>query len=154
MTAVFYAMGLACLALGWRLRSAVAWHGVTRAVPALLMLAGVALAVAGVFEVGLPGEPDTTAETIHSDASIGAFVLLIVAMSLFVVASGRDRRWRSFRPTAAGLAAVAVVAGALSPFVDGSAWTGVAQRVLAAAVLAWVLLTALRVRANAFGARG
>ncbi|HSK96888.1 MAG TPA: DUF998 domain-containing protein [Euzebyales bacterium] len=150
MTAVFYATGVACAALGWRLRSALDWSGITGAVPALLMLAGVALIVSGVFEVGLPDEPESLAETIHSGASISAFVLLIAAMLLFALACTRDPRWRSFRPIATALAVTAAAAGVLSPLADGTAWTGVAQRLLGGAVLLWLLLTARRVRSNAF----
>jgi hypothetical membrane protein len=150
MTAVFYATGVACAALGWRLRSALDWFGITRAVPVLLVLAGVALIVSGVFEVGLPDEPESAAESIHSGASIGAFVLLIAAMLLFARACTRDTRWRTFSPVAAALAVTAAVAGILSPFADGTAWTGLAQRMLGGAVLLWLLLTARRVRVNAF----
>ncbi|HEX6256005.1 MAG TPA: DUF998 domain-containing protein, partial [Euzebyales bacterium] len=82
MTAVFYAVGVACMALGWRLRTALRWHAVTAAMPALLIAAGVGMVLAGAFEVGLPGAPDSVDETIHSLASIGAFVTLVVAMAL------------------------------------------------------------------------
>jgi hypothetical membrane protein len=153
MTAVFYGTGVACAALGWRLRSALDWFGITGAVPALLMLAGAALIVSGVFEVGLPDEPESAAEAIHSAASISAFVLMIAAMLLFALACSRDANWRTFRPLATVLAVTAAAAAALSPFADGTAWTGVAQRVLGGAVLLWLLLTARRVRVNAFRPR-
>jgi len=153
MTAVFYAVGLACMALGWRLRSAVRWPGVASATPALLLAAGFGMLFAGAFEVGLPGAPDRVDETVHSLASIGAFVALVVAMALFAVACGHDPDWIGFRPTATALAVLAVAAAALSPFADGTPWTGVAQRVLAGAVVCWLVLTARRVRTVAFGRR-
>lgn len=151
MTAVFYAVGVACAALGWRLRQALRWWGVTATTPALLVTAGVGMIVAGAFEVGLPNAPDTVDETIHSLASIGAFVGLVVAMALFAVACGHDADWIAFRPTATVLAGLAIVAAALSPLADGTSWTGVAQRVLAGTVVVWLLLTARRVRIIAFG---
>lgn len=150
MTAVFYAVGVACVALGWRLRSAVRWRGVTAATPALLLAAGVGMLLAGAFEVGLPGAPDRVDETIHSLGSIGAFVALVVAMALFAAACGHDPDWIGFRPTATALAALAVATAALSPVADGTPWTGVDQRVLAGSVVLWLVLTARRVRTVAF----
>jgi hypothetical membrane protein len=154
MTAVFYGAGLASIALGWRLRPALAWRGATAATPALLMLAGVALIVGGVFEVGLPEAPESMAEAIHSYASIGAFVLLVVAMLLLAWACRLDTRWHTYRPTATVLAVTAAIAAAISPLADRTPWPGAAQRVLGGTVLLWLLLTALRVRANAFRPRG
>jgi hypothetical membrane protein len=121
--------------------------------PYLLVLAGVGMVVAGVFEVGLPTAPETVDETIHSLASIGAFVALVVAMVLFAVACGDDGRWRTFRRTASVLAGLAVAAAALSPMADGTPWTGMAQRVLAGTVVVWLVVTARRVRSVAFGGR-
>ena len=40
---------------------------------------------AGVFEVDRPLAPESMEETIHSNAAVGAFVMTIVAMLLFVV---------------------------------------------------------------------
>lgn len=153
MTVVFYAAGLACVALGWRLRTALSWHGVTTAVPALLIVAGMGMITAGAFEVGLPSAPETLDETIHSLASIGAFVALVAAMALFSWACRDDPDWVAFAPVAAALAAVALAAAAVSPLADGTPWTGVAQRVLAGTVVLWLLLTARRVRAVAFAGR-
>lgn len=153
MTAVFYAVGIACMALGWRLRTALRWRGVTAATPVLLLAAGVGMILAGAFEVGLPGAPDLVDETIHSLASIGAFVALVVAMALFAVACRYDPDWVGFRLAATALAVLAVAAAALSPVADGTPWTGVAQRVLAGAVVCWLVLTARRVRTVAFGRR-
>ena len=43
MSVVFYAFGAAALALGFRLRTAIRRHGLTRIVPVLLALAGLSL---------------------------------------------------------------------------------------------------------------
>jgi len=123
------------------------------ATPALLLVAGVGMVAAGVFEVGLPGAPDTVDETVHSLASIGAFVAVVVAMALFAVACRYDPDWTGFRPAATALAGLAIIAAALSPLADATPWTGVAQRVLAGTVVVWLLLTARRVRTVAFGRR-
>jgi hypothetical membrane protein len=153
MTAVFYGVGIACAALGWRLRTALQWRGVTAATPALLITAGIGMIVAGVFEVGLPSAPESLAETIHSLASIGAFVALVAAMVLFAVACGHDQHWIAFRPAAGALAGVAAVAALASPLADQTPWPGAAQRILATTVVIWLFATARRVRAVAFGGR-
>jgi hypothetical protein len=149
MTVVFYAFGLAVLALGARLRTAIRRPGAGRLVPALLGVAGGSLVLSGVFEVGRPGVPDTVEEVVHSTASVAAFVLLILAMLLFSYATWRDANWWTFRGVSAGLAGAAALAGVLTPLLDGSAWSGGLQRLLAGTALVWVLLTAVRVRANA-----
>jgi hypothetical protein len=153
MTAVFYGVGLACVALGWRLRTALRWGGVAAATPVLLIAAGGGMIVAGMFEVGLPTAPESLAETVHSLASIGAFVALVAAMALFAWACGRDPEWASFQGAAALLAGVALVAAVASPLADRTPWPGAAQRVLAGTVVIWLLLTARRVRTIAFGRR-
>jgi hypothetical protein len=154
MTGVFYAAGLTCVALGWRLRTALPWRGITVAVPPLLVVAGFGMITSGVFEVGLPMAPESVAETIHSIASIGAFVSLIAAMALFAWACRAQSDWRNFRLVATTLAGLAITAAVVSPLADRTAWSGAAQRVLAGTVVLWLLLTALRVRTIAFSKRG
>lgn len=153
MTAVFYGAGVACVALGWRLRTALQWVGVTAATPTLLVVAGVGMFIAGVFEVGLPSAPESLAETIHSLASIGAFVTLVAAMALFALACGRDPDWIGFRRVAAVLAGAALVAAAASPLAEQTPWPGAAQRLLAGTVVLWLVLTARRIRTTALGGR-
>jgi len=149
MTIAFYALALACLALGWRLRSAVSGSAAAVVLPWLLALAGTGLLLAGVFEVERPDVADTVAEAIHSLSSVAAFVLLVVAMGALAAACRRDPAWRSFTPTAAALAAAGVVAAAASPLADLTPFAGVVQRLLGLVVVAWLLLVALRIRRNA-----
>jgi hypothetical protein len=153
MTAVFYGAGVACVALGWRLRTALRWGAITAATPTLLIVAGVGMVAAGIFEVGPPTAPESLAETIHSLTSIGAFVALVAAMALFAVACGRDPDWIAFRGTAAVLAGMAIVAAAASPLAEQTPWPGAVQRLLAGTVVLWLLLTARRVRTVAFASQ-
>jgi Protein of unknown function (DUF998) len=60
MTAAFYAMGLACVALAVRLGRAIVRRRLSVAVRALLGLGGLGLILAGVFEVERPAVPDTS----------------------------------------------------------------------------------------------
>jgi hypothetical protein len=122
---------------------------VGRIVPGLLAVTGIALLLSGAFEVGRPLVPDTIEETVHSLSSVTAFVLLIVAMLLFSYAAGRDPAWQSYAWRSWILAALAAAAAMASPWADATRWSGIVQRVLGGAVLAWLLLTPLRLRANA-----
>ncbi len=150
MSVVFYAFGAVALALALRLRFAIDHHGVRRGFPVLLALAGVALIAAGVFEVDRPLAPQTLQETIHSNAAVAAFVMLIVAMLLFSSACWGDDRWWSVRWLSLGLAVAAALAAVGTQLAGGSTWSGAVQRVLAGAVLGWFLLVAVHVRRKAF----
>ena len=73
----------------------------------LLVLAGLSLIAAGVFEVDRPLAPQTIQEVVHSNAAVAAFVMLIVAMLLFSLACCGDDRWWSVRWVSMGLAVTA-----------------------------------------------
>lgn len=146
MTAAFYAMGLACVALAVRLGRATERRRLTVALRVLLGLGGVGLVLAGVFEVERPAVPDTVEEIIHSDATLTGFTLIITAMLLFAVMCRRDPGWADFRVVATGLAIAAAVAGAFSPFAGLTTWSGLAQRALGLTVVLWLMLCALHIR--------
>jgi hypothetical protein len=150
MSVVFYAFGITAIALGWRLRTAVHWRGLTRITPVLLAVSGISLITSGIFEVDRPLAPESMEETIHSNAAVGAFVMTIVAMLLFAVAARTDARWSSFRWIAGGLAGFAALAAIGTLFAGDGIGSGVIQRLLAGAVLAWFLLTAMHLRRRAF----
>lgn len=151
MSIVFYAFGLSALALGFRLRSAIDRRGITRAFPTLLGLSGLLLILAGVFEVDRPRAPQTIQEVIHSNSAVAAFVLLITAMLLFSLACWSDERWWPVRRVSLGLAVLGTCAAVGTQLAEGTGWSGAVQRVLAGAVLAWILLTAIHVRRSSFG---
>jgi hypothetical protein len=146
MTAAFYAMGVACVALAVRLGRAIERRRLSIAVRVMLGLGGVGLILAGIFEVERPAVPDTIEEVIHSDATLAAFTLIITAMLLFAVVCRWDPRWRDFRALASVLAVIAALAGAFSPFAGQTTWSGLAQRVLGLTVVAWLLLCAFHIR--------
>jgi Protein of unknown function (DUF998) len=148
MTVAFYAVGLACVALALRLGRAIVRRPLSVVVRVLLGLGGVGLILAGVFEVERPAVPDTVEEIIHSHATLTAFTLIITAMLLFAVLCRWDTRWHAFRTIATVLAIIAAVAGAFSPFAGQTTWSGLAQRILGATVVAWLLLCALHIRFN------
>jgi hypothetical membrane protein len=146
MTAAFYALGVASVVMAYRLPKATHRSFATAVVTTFLVVAGLGLIMAGVFEVERPLVPDTIEEAIHSNAAILAFVLLVMAMLLFSVPCVRDPRWRPFAPISMSLAVVATIGAAISPLANGSAWSGLAQRGLGLAVFAWLLAVAIRIR--------
>jgi uncharacterized protein DUF998 len=150
MSVVFYAFGATALALGFRLRGAITLSGVTKAFPVLLWLAGTGLIAAGVYEVDPPIAPETIQDMIHSDSAVAAFVMIIVAMMLFTRATRHDERWRSVHRVSLSLAVTAAVAAAGTKVFGGTSYSGGIQRVLAGAVLAWFLVTALHIRRKSF----
>ena len=150
MSVVFYAFGVTAVALGIRLRTAIERHGITRAVPALMVCAGLGLVAAGVFEVDRPLDPTTLQETIHSNAAVAAFVMLVVAMLLFSLACWGDERWWAQRWLSMGLAVSAAAAAVATQLAPATGASGAAQRVLAGTVLAWFTFTAVHVRRRSF----
>jgi hypothetical protein len=152
MSIVFYAFGAAALTMAIRLWTAIDRHGVTRAFPPLMATAGGLMLLAGVFEVDRPDAPQTIGEVVHSNSAVAGFVLLVVSMALFTRACGHDERWRSFRRRSAVLTAVAAAAAIGAKVSTGTSWTGAVQRVLAGAVLLWLLLAARHVRSRRFAA--
>ena len=152
MSVVFYAFGAAALALAFRLRTAIDHHGVVSAFPVLLALAGLSLIAAGVFEVDRPLAPQTMQETIHSNAAVAAFVMLIVAMLLFSVACFGDERWWALRWVSLGFAGTAAGAAVATQLSAGTGYSGIVQRILAGAVMGWMVMVVVNVRRPGFGA--
>jgi hypothetical protein len=124
----------------------------TRPVPWLLVIAGSSLLVAGVFEVDRPTDPESAGEVIHSNTAVAAFILLVAAMVLFAVACRHDERWSSMRWTSLGLAVIATAAAVATQFGRGAGTAGGTQRLLAGAVLVWLVLVAMHVRRATFDA--
>jgi hypothetical protein len=150
MSIVFYAVGAVALALAVRLWTGMARQGSGRVLAPLMGVAGLAMVLAGVFEVDRPDAPQTTSEVIHSNSAVAAFILLVVSMGLFTLACEHDERWRSFRRRSAVLTCVAAVAAVGSKVSTGTEWTGAVQRVLAGTVLLWFLLVARHLRSRSF----
>ena len=150
MTIAFYAFGVSAMALGFRLRGAIRRRGAMRPVPWLLMLSGLSLVAAGVFEVERAYVPDTVEEAIHSYATIAAFVMAITAMLLHAYGARSDPRWQRFAWKSWVLGGVAAAGAMAGPLSAGTSFSGAVQRVMGLAVLLWLLLAALHVRTPAF----
>lgn len=154
MTFAFYALGIGTIVLAVRLQRSTdrTWAPITISIA--LGFGGMALILAGVFEVERPGVPDTLNEIVHSNGAIAGFVLIVLAMVLFPYVCYRDERWESFLFPSLIFAIVAVAAAAFSPVAPSTTIAGVAQRVLAVVVFGWVLLVAIWMRFEIPRSRG
>ena len=146
MTSAFFALALGALALAaglWQ-ESVPSTH--SKAGLILLAVFGAGVAVAGIFPADLQFPPQTTSGTIHEIASLAAFVSLLVAQILLSRKFRQDDRWRSFSRPALALALLALVAFIGVFATAETEFVGLSQRIYVAVFLAWLLLTAIRLR--------
>ena len=137
MMLAFVSIGAGLVALGWPLaRAGGRW---SRLIPTAIVAAGAAMVVAGIYRTD-PDRSGALTDAIHSRASALATLMLIGAALAWSV--GRSRK----RDVSAALAVVAAMLGALSPALHRSSWTGLSQRLLWLTLLAWVMVTAWRLR--------
>jgi hypothetical protein len=139
MAAGFVCLGAGVLALAWPLaRSVAPW---SRVVVVVVASAGIGMVISGIFRTD-PERSGVTTDAIHSYASAFSTMALI-GIALLCSLGSRAQAPRLPR-TMVALAVLGAILGALSPFLHHSSWTGVSQRLLWLTLLAWLLLTALR----------
>jgi hypothetical protein len=105
-----------------------------------IVVAGFGMVLSGLYPTD-PGGAPTTNERVHSLASGAASVALIGAVALAaLVPWSRVPR----RATGAGglLAFIVLILGVASPILHDTDWTGLSQRLLWAALMAWLLVNA------------
>jgi hypothetical protein len=139
MAVAFCSIGIGTLLLALIIRG-----GPTkpRVAPALLAAAGLLSFVSAFVDADPSSGATTTHGEIHKLAGILTFVLIIVTMFLLARAFRRDPFWqRLATPTRAW--ALAALASSFLPSVSGDAYFGLAQRVMVAVSLSWMLITTL-----------
>jgi len=146
MTTSFITLGAGAVALGLALASTGMTTGWSRVVPLATIVAGCGLIVSGFFPTDPAGAPTST-ETVHSVASGSASVALITAAVAWALVTRAHRPRRPLGP-ADVLAGAAVGLGAISPFLHGSKWTGLSQRLLWLTLTVWLFLTAWQLRSG------
>ena len=114
----------------------------------LLAVFAAGVAVAGIFQTDPEGAATTASGTVHELAFLVASLCLIAATILVSRGLRKDDTWRSYAPVAWALALLALVAFIAFVIVSESDFAGVGQRVFVAAVLAWLLLAAIRLRGS------
>jgi hypothetical protein len=151
MTSAFLAMGVGCLALVAALYRGVPRQALSLAGLVLFGLWAVGVLVAMIFPIDPGGVPVTLPGTIHQTAGPLTFLCAAVGVSLLSWRLGRDEQWRSIQSTLLALSAVVVVGfvATASFFFTGTELAGLAQRVVLAAVVAWIVLVAIRLRSAA-----
>jgi hypothetical protein len=140
MTVSFFTLGAGMVVLGVGMRRDGMRHGWAGLVPLGVVAAGCGMVVSGLFPTD-PAGASTTTERIHSLASGSATVMTIAAagVSSFVVSAGPPRRSIG---TPGALALAAIGLGVVSPILHETRWSGLSQRLLWLALLAWLLVTA------------
>jgi hypothetical membrane protein len=133
--------GAVCVAIvcGHERRLAV-WFGAI-----LLFVWSIAVAGSGVYPTDVPGHAETSVGHIHN--LLGAIAFLSVVLSLLLLSVGlrHSERSRTVNAARVGLAGVALVALIVTVTVlEPMGRAGLGQRVLLAAVLVWLGLTAGR----------
>jgi signal transduction histidine kinase/hypothetical membrane protein len=146
--AAFFSLGLGSFALAVGLGIATRDLRGSRLGSTLLVLMSIGVVLAGVFSADLrsQGGPPTAEGTMHLAVSIPTFILAIVVIFVFARTFTKDERWASLGPTSLALGTVCSVALVASDVV-------IVQRVFVGALISWLVLTAIRLRSVATGAR-
>jgi hypothetical protein len=145
LTSGFYVLGTSILSMSVGLWQRVRATLASRLGLVLLALSGVSAFIAAVFPTDLTGAVmKTTAGEIHAIVAGSGYTLLILAILALTLHFRRERRWRSYHPVSLVLAVFGCLALITVGVTSNTAVAGLAQRVMAVTLLAWVVLTALR----------
>jgi len=143
-TIAFVALGLGSLALVAGMRQPVAASPKWTLGRALLATWALGVLLAAAF-------PIDSAPVVHGAASFVSFVAILAAMFVFAHACRDVARWQSFAAPSTWLARSALAAFLVAVLTQPSFAFGVAQRVFLAAVVCWIIATALRLHAAKIG---
>jgi hypothetical protein len=148
MSSAFLAMGVGCLALVAALYREVPRRALSLAGLVFFGLWAVGVLVAMTFPIDPGGVPVTLAGTIHQTAGPATFLCAAVGVSLLSWRFGRDEQLRSIQPALLALSAVVVVGFVVTAsfFFTGTELAGLAQRVVLATVVVWIVLVASKLR--------
>ena len=147
MATVFFVWGVGSLMLLLGLLRAGLRSRIAR-LGAAVFLVVTLCAVNAFFPTDLPGTPATRSGMIHGVVFLVALTSFLLATLLLSIGFGSDSRWRSYQPMAVVLALLNVVA-VIVQFVTlrpGMPY-GISNRIVFAAMMAWLLATAFRLRA-------
>ncbi len=153
MTSAFLSMSIASFALLIGLYQGVPESARSRVGLALLGLWGVGVLIAMIFPIDPEGGPQTMAGTIHRINGPLSFLCVTVGTILLSRRFKQDETWRPLYRPALILSLIIVaafIAGGVS-IATNSGFAGLIQRTDIAALVAWMLLTAARLRAMALG---
>jgi hypothetical protein len=138
MAIAFCSIGTGSLFIAVALRR-IATH--PRVAPALLAVSGLLSFVSAFVHADGSG-PTTTHGQIHKLAGIATFILITAAMFSLIRAFRRDPAWRPIATPTLAWALIAVASFFLIP-ISGNAYFGVAQRIMLATLISWLLTISL-----------
>jgi len=146
----FMVVGILVIGLAVGLRREMSEGRASRLGPALIAAFGLAMLLNGVFPADPLDEPDTLAGTLHSATAGLGFLGVIAAMFLLSRRFVEDAEWQQLASLSRlfGVATIVLMVsyllaqeGAVEAW---NPWTGLLQRGMAAVVMAWLFLLALR----------
>ena len=148
MASAFFSASVAWFALVRGLARAVAQPARSRLGLGLLGLWAVAVLIAMLFPMDMPGTPATIAGTIHDVTGPVAFLCLTAGMTLVSWRFKDGTQWHALRRGALILSVIMLfgyVATFLS-FITGSDYLGLYQRIALATSVAWLVCVAVHMR--------
>lgn len=151
MTTAFFSLSMAKFALVIGLSQGVSHSARSRLGLGLLGLGGVGVLIAMIFPMDVEGAPQTLAGAIHNISGPLTFLSLTTGLILVSRRFKQDDRWRPFYRAALVLSLI-LLAGFVATFlsfVTQSGFLGLAQRIMLAALVTWMVLTAARFRSVA-----
>ena len=146
----FIVVGILVIGLAVGLRREMSEGRASRLGPALIAAFGLAMLLNGVFPADPLDGPDTLAGTLHSATAGLGFLGVIAAMFLLSRRFVEDAEWQQLASLSRlfGVATLVLMVsyllaqeGAVEAW---NPWTGLLQRGMAAVVMAWLFLLALR----------
>lgn len=155
MTASFFLHGAAIVAVSLGLTRGVARSRSHIASSLLIGLGGFGVLMLGFFPTDPYDGTRTATGLAHVILAGASFSALSLAFLLFSHAVRHDEHWHGFRPYALGLgwsaaASMILFSGAMGldqlDLLDARRFLGLLERILIGFILAWILLTALRLR--------
>lgn len=146
----FIVLGILVIGLAIGLRREWGEGKASRLGPALIGAFGLAVLLNGVFPADPLDAPDTLAGTLHSTTAGLGFLGVIAAMFLLSRRFAEDEEWQHLASLSrlSGVATIVLMVSYLMAQ-EGAVeawnpWTGLLQRGMVAAVMAWLFLLALR----------
>lgn len=146
----FIVVGILVIGLAIGLRRKMSEGRASRLGPALIAAFGLAVLLNGVFPADPPNGPETLAGTLHSVTAGLGFLGVIAAMFLLSRRFVEDEAWQHLVSLSRlfGVATIVLMVSYLMAQ-EGAVeawnpWTGLLQRGMGAAVMAWLFLLALR----------
>ena len=146
----FIVLGILVIGLAIGLRREMSEGRASRLGPALIAAFGLAVLLNGVFPANPLDAPDTLAGTLHSVTAGLGFLGVIAAMFLLSRRFVEDEEWEHLASLSrlSGAATIVLMVSYLMAQ-EGAVeawnpWTGLLQRGMAAVVMAWLFLLALR----------